>query len=225
MGIGDSGPWSEARITDLLAPGRLRIESAEFWRELVFQCAAIYPHYSSQQEQLLWAARTSLVLHSLPFATGVFLNIWREFITSTKTNYAQHDQRRWDGAGLENRFPLLKEYRRLRHALAAAPETDYLAARRVAEGYREQSAWQLDETISFLFPDVEEWAEAAAAKTPWAWRLVEAALSVETACQHYRERRVLRGGCAVPGVLLQIHLRGDKALPLLETLLDITETK
>ncbi|BBL76840.1 DUF4132 domain-containing protein [Methylomagnum ishizawai] len=225
LDIDDSGPWTEARITDLLAPDRLRAASPEFWRELVCQCAALYPHYSSQQEQLLWAARTSLALHSLPFTTEVFLNIWREFIASTKTNYIDHDQREWNNARLEQRFPLLKEYRRLRHALAAAPEADYRAARQVAESHRGQAVRELDGTISFLFPEVAEWAEAAAAQTPWAWRLDEAALSVATACRHYRERTVLRGQSAIPGVLLQIHLHGDQALPVLETLLDITATK
>lgn len=225
LGLDDSGPWTEARIADLLAPDRLRAASPEFWRELVFQCAALYPHYSSQQEQLLWAARTSLALHPLPSATQVFLNIWREFIASAKTNYLDHDQREWDNARLEQRFPLLKEYRRLRHALAAAPEADHRAARQVAESHRGQAVRQLDETLSFLFPEVAEWAEAAAAQTPWAWRLDEAALSVATACRHYRERTVLRGQSAIPGVLLQIHLHGEQALPLLETLLDITATK
>lgn len=225
LGLDDSGPWTEARITDLLAPERLRVASVEFWRKLVSQCAAIYPHYSSQQEPLLWAARTSLALHSLPFTTEVFLNIWREFIASTKTNYIDHDQREWNNARLEQRFPLLKEYRRLRHALAAAPEADYRAARQVAESHRGQAVRELDGTISFLFPEVAEWAEAAAAQTPWAWRLDEAALSVATACRHYRERTVLRGQSAIPGVLLQIHLHGEQALPLLETLLDITTTK
>jgi hypothetical protein len=193
-------PWTDAEALHHITREALARKDLGFWRELVLQAGARSRNYAVERNPINCAVQAAMALHSLAFAFEVILDIgWRE---------------PW----IFRRAHVL-----LRHAVAAAPQEQYLAARTVAEGFRGREL-ALDALICYLFPEMGEWAEAyllaqgdripglPAAYGPWlsGW-MSETTLPVESACRFSLSR---------PMVLLQIRLHGEAAWPLLERELD-----
>jgi predicted DNA-binding WGR domain protein len=194
--------WTVADALEKLKPDLLRGDDPDYWHELMVQCAARANHH--QPDHLMWAARAALALHSPAFATGLLLWLAQ---TSNGRNHS---------------YVRRNAYEFLRHALAAAPEADYLAARQAAGDFRGRTL-ELDCVVSYLFPEMREWAEECVAQpgsgdTGWWW-LDQTVMSVEMACRHHRKQCV-SAYYTPPAALLQVHLHGEAAFPFLEMLVD-----
>jgi len=202
-----SGPWTAAEAQEKLKPERLRQDDLVHWREVILQCA-LQNHYANQGH-LYWAIETAIATHSLAFTVNVLLEAGEAIPERVYFWYGSNS-----GHAL------------LRKALAVAPVVEHEAALKVAETYRGRSQ-VLDCAISYLFPEMGDWAEACvvyALPQDKSWWLNETVLSVEGACRHYRTQFVYVSH-VMPTALLQIHLHGDGALPFLELLLDRAENK
>ncbi|MGZ8217810.1 DUF4132 domain-containing protein [Methylomagnum sp.] len=193
--------WTMAEALEKLKPDLLRGDDPDYWHELIVQCAARADY--NQQRHLLWAVRATLVLHSPAFATGLLLWLAEA------------------GSGQNHSYVMRNAYEFLRHALAAAPEDDYLAARQTAGDFRGRTD-KLDCIVSYLFPEMREWAEECVAQSSgndgWWW-LAGTVMSVEMACRYYR-RRYVSAYDTPPTALLQVQLHGEAAFPFLEMLVD-----
>ncbi|BBL76841.1 WGR and DUF4132 domain-containing protein [Methylomagnum ishizawai] len=198
--------WTEADALARLQPALLRGDDPEYWHELIVQCAGRADY--NQQQHLLWAAKTACALHSPAFATELLL-----WLAQT-------------ASGKNNGYVRRSTYEFLRHALAAAPEALYLAARQIAAGFRGR-ALELDCVVSYVFPEMRQWAEDCVAQPgshEMGWWLDDCVMSVEMACRHHRGQYV-NAYRTPPVALLQVHLHGEAAFPFLEMLVDKAGTQ
>jgi predicted DNA-binding WGR domain protein len=202
-----SEPWTEAEARERLTPDLLREPDWNYWREVALQCFL----QAEYRNKFSWVLRTAVELHGPVFTVRWLLEILREFGCP---DLIVHDNGEW-----------------LRASLAAAPEEDYLAARNIAAGYRGHAApldW-MDWMVSFLFPDVAEWAEEVGNTGRGSGWLSQTVLSPETARRVALGQRFGKEGITyatvLPDALLQIHLHGEAALPFLAEMLDRGKTK
>lgn len=202
-----SGPWTTAEATEKLKPALLQQTDLAYWREVILQCA-LQSHYANQGH-LYWAIETAIATHSLAFTVNILLEAGEAVPERVYFWYGSNS-----GQAL------------LRKALAAAPESEHEAALRVAAAYRCRSQL-LDCAISYLFPEIGEWAESCVSyglPPEKSWWLNETVLPVSFACRHYRTQFVYVSH-VMPVALLQLYLHGDGAFPFLELLLDRAENK
>jgi len=186
--------WGHALSAERITEAALRQADPEYWLELMAQSAAQW-HASSM---LPWVLRTAIYLHGLPFALDVYLDLC-EF-----------------DAGRRSQGCMAL----VRQAVAAADEAAHDAARAVAERARARSGY-LRVIASHLFPHEQAWAvDCVEQKLDDPYALLRECVMPPEVAAAYAKAHGLTLPWANRQVDLQVHLHGEAAFPLLETLLD-----
>jgi predicted DNA-binding WGR domain protein len=191
--------WNEAQAEILITPAKMAIADVEYWQQLLVQEMSLSFNYNDEH----WAVRMLLLKHAPGFAMDVILPLWDATIASNNWAVRYHVQGQYMGL--------------LRAAIACADETQYQAAQANAESWRERGA-RMTMGCAYLFPHIESWTVdclgrgdghtlLATCSMPLAWGLKVLPNQVYDVDQYQ------------PQILLQLHLHGENAFPILKTML------
>ncbi|ROZ74310.1 DUF4132 domain-containing protein [Ramlibacter sp. WS9] len=193
--------WGEAGSRQRITPEALRQRDPEWWLELLAQA---YAWTHKRGARMAWVASACASLHGAAFAFDRAMTLYRKMGVS-------------DGPWTE---PLL---RALRQAVACAPEAEHAAAQAQAETVRLGSEYRA-QACAFVFAHRQDWCAEWLEQHPDArdGALRDCAMPVATFVVRHLEANLLRMQglqYALPGVLLQVSLHGEEALPVLGAVL------
>lgn len=199
-GMGRSWSYWGPASSQYVDAAALKRRDLAWWQELVAQFMVGRQGYWQSDP---WAMQACLALHGLPFALEVGVEIW---IASGEDPY-----------GMILLHDLLEP---LRHAAAVVPDEVLAQAEQVAEGVRQRSA-EHAAACAYVFAHRQDWCAAAVAAGARDDHVLLLDTALPTAAfAAYLKKNQLAWGYIEPGVLLQVRLHGEAALPALAAACD-----
>lgn len=184
--------WGKAGSRERITRESLQQADVEFWLEILAQVRTQYQ--SGLLERIIARGRS---LHGIAFMLEVTLEMW---VISNKTG----------------RYYGTQQFGDLRHAIAAADEREYEAALATATRLRASGNTDYLVPTAYLFPHLTEWSVACIDQQLRAYDMMMAQSVVPPeALLKYLESKQWSMYSLTSGLVLQVHLHGERAFDLL----------